>query len=105
MRIAVRGLLTRYGLIALAWLYALKIAPRILPDIGVGGVLVLVGGPFIIIHGVALAIFGGSLVCSGRALYHESAARTFAGYVVFIVSGVSVSGLGILWLYALVFPR
>jgi hypothetical protein len=105
MWIALRGLLAGYALILLGWLYALKLAPRILPDMGVGGVLLMVGLPLIIMHGVALAIFGGSAFCSGRALYRESAARTFAGYVIFVLSTISVVCLGILWLRALVFAR
>jgi hypothetical protein len=56
-------------------------------------------------HGVALAIFVGSAFVSGRALYRESAARTFTGYVIFVVSTVSVVCLGILWLRGLVVAR
>jgi hypothetical protein len=105
MRVALRGLVTGYGLIALAWLYALKIAPHIRPNISMVSGLVLVGGPFVIVHGVALAIFGGSAVCSGRALYRETVARTVAGYVIFVVSAISAATLGILWLRGLVFAQ
>ncbi len=105
MRVAFRGLLIAYSLIGTAWLFALQLAPRLLPDVGPLGVLFFVGGPFIILHGVALAIFGGSAVCAGRALYVDSVSRTFGGYLVFGLSLLSVVVVGIFWLRELVFAR
>jgi hypothetical protein len=97
MHTASRGLIVAYGMVALAWLFVVKIAPHVLPDIAKFGFVVLVGGPFIIVHGIALAIFTGSLVCAGRSLYLQPSSRTLRGYVVFALSGIPVLGLSDLW--------
>jgi hypothetical protein len=105
MRVALRGHLIGYALVALAWLFALKIAPRLLPDLGMAGALVFVGGPFIILHGIALAIFCGSVFCASRALRRETASRTFGGFAVLALSVIPALLLGVLWLRGLVFTR
>lgn len=72
---------------------------------GVGGALLMVGVPLVIMHALALAIFfGGSAFCLAVPC-REGAARTFRGYVIFILRTISVICLGILWLRALVFGR
>ena len=94
-----------YALVALAWVFALKIAPRFLPDVGMVGALVFVGGPFIILHGIALAIFCGSVFCASRAVHRDTASRTFGGFAVLALSVIPALLLGILWLRGLVFAR
>ena len=97
MRTTERGLIIAYGMVGLAWLFVIKIAPHVLRDIGKFGYVVLVGGRFIIVHGVALAIFTGSLVCAGRSLYLQPSSRTLRGYVVSALSGPPVLAFGYLW--------
>ena len=97
MRTASRGLFVAYGIVVFAWLFVIKIAPHVLPDIGKFGFVVLVGGPFIIVHGIALAVFWGSLVCAGRSLYCQPTARTLGGYIVLVLSAIPTLGLSYLW--------
>ncbi len=105
MRTASRGLVVAIGIVGLARLFLVGIAPHVLPDIGKFAFVVLVGGPFIIIHGIALAVFCGSLVCAGRSLYCEPASRTLAGYIIFTFSAVPALGLGYLWFRGMVIGR
>jgi hypothetical protein len=105
MRTASRGLIVAYGVVGLAWLFVVKIAPHVLPDIGKFGFVVLVGGPFIIVHGIALAVFWGSLVSAGRSLYREPTSRTLAGYTILALSALPALGLSYLWFRGMVIGR
>ena len=105
MRIALRGLLVGYGLNRTGVAVHIEACAPYPSGHGRGWCASNGGVPLIIVHGVALAIFGGSAFCSGRALYREGAARTFAGYAIFVVSTISVVAFGALCLRALVFAR
>ena len=102
MRTASRGLIVAYSIVVAAWVFLIKIAPHVLPDVGKFGFVVLVDGPFIIVHGVALAVFCGSLVCAGRSLYREPPSRTFGGYAIFTLSALPFVALGYLWFRGMV---